>query len=240
MNKKDEPLKTRLYQDRDDEQVTRVVQRGLQPYQPVEDQPTHILHQSQDATAGGSLYPDPQQTVVGPRIMPSAQALHPNVQARAAPSGGPGGEARTAHFVTGIPHDSLGLPHNVRATAQGVEPVVGFVIVVRGPGSGSFRPIFYGMNALGRGEDQRVSLDFGDQRISREAHAFIIYDDMERRFYIRDGGKSNLVRLNARPVMQPTELSARDILELGDTSLCFLPFCGPDFDWQPTNDAASD
>lgn len=111
------------------------------------------------------------------------------------------------------------------------DPVAGWVVVVKGPGRGSFSPVFVGMNSVGREPTQRVSLSFGDDSISREEHAFITYDEEDRRFYLQHGGKSNLVRLGSQPVLSPTELQANDLIRIGRTTLLFVPCCGPDFSW---------
>lgn len=110
--------------------------------------------------------------------------------------------------------------------------VVGWLVVTGGEGRGKFSPIFDGMNSVGRGADQSTRLDFGDETISREGHAFITYDYVARKFYIQHGGKSNLVRVNQAPVLQPTELKQGDEISLGNTILRFVPFCGESFDWQ--------
>jgi hypothetical protein len=119
----------------------------------------------------------------------------------------------------------------ISSGAIDVEPVVGWLVVVRGPGRGSFRPIFVGMNSVGRDASQRISLNFGDDMISRQDHAFVAYDEETRRFYLQHGGKSNLVRLGSRPVLSPTELQPYDLMRIGKTTLRFVPFCGPDFAW---------
>ena len=112
-----------------------------------------------------------------------------------------------------------------------IDPVAGWVVVVKGPGRGAFRPLFVGMNSVGRDAGQRVRLSFGDDAISREEHAFITYDDEQRRFYVQHGGKANLVRLGKKPVLIPTELKANDLIRLGRTTLRFVPCCGADFSW---------
>jgi hypothetical protein len=111
------------------------------------------------------------------------------------------------------------------------DPVAGWLVVVKGPGRGGFRPIFVGMNSVGRESNQRISLSFGDDMISREEHAFIAYDEEARRFYLQHGGKANLVRLGGRPVLSPTELEAYDLIRIGKTTLRFIPLCGPEFAW---------
>ena len=111
------------------------------------------------------------------------------------------------------------------------DPVAGWVVVVKGPGRGNFRPVFVGMNSVGRDPSQRVCLSFGDEAISREEHAFITYDEEQRRFYVQHGGKANLVRLGKQPVLVPVELHADDLIRLGRTTLRFVPLCGADFSW---------
>ena len=111
------------------------------------------------------------------------------------------------------------------------DPVAGWLVVVKGPGRGGFSAIYVGMNSLGRDASQRVCLDFGDEAISREEHAFITYDEETRCFYLQHGGKSNLVRLGSDPVLTPTELKPGDLIRIGKTTLLFVPCCGPDFSW---------
>lgn len=115
--------------------------------------------------------------------------------------------------------------------AVDTDPVAGWIVVVKGPGRGGFRPIYVGMNSIGRGADQRIRIDFGDESISRKEHAFITYDDKTRTFYLHHGGKPNLVRLGGKPVLQPTELKPFDRFAIGNTTFRFVANCGPDFCW---------
>jgi hypothetical protein len=111
------------------------------------------------------------------------------------------------------------------------ELVAGWVVVVDGPGRGGYRAVYVGMNAVGRDPDQRVCLNFGDETISREQHAFITYDEEQRLFFLQHGGKSNLVRLGGQPVLSPVQLGANALIRIGRTTLRFIPCCGPDFSW---------
>lgn len=111
------------------------------------------------------------------------------------------------------------------------EPVAGWVVVVKGPGRGGYRPVYMGMNSVGRSSGQRIRLDFGDDSISREEHAFITYDEKARVYYLQHGGKSNLVRLHNQPVLMPVELKGGALISIGKTILRFVPLCGPEFDW---------
>jgi hypothetical protein len=119
----------------------------------------------------------------------------------------------------------------LRGETFDLEPVAGWVVVVDGPGRGGYRAVYVGMNSVGRDPSQRVCLDFGDETISREQHAFITYDEEQRLFFLQHGGKSNLVRLGGQPVLSPVELNANALIRIGRTTLRFFPCCGPDFSW---------
>jgi hypothetical protein len=119
----------------------------------------------------------------------------------------------------------------VRGADMQSDPVAGWLVVVKGPGRGCFQPVFPGMNSIGRDANQRISLSYGDDTISRQEHAFITYDDEQRRFYIQHGGKANLIRVGDQPVLVPTELKPNDLIRIGKSTLRFVPLCGSDFSW---------
>lgn len=119
----------------------------------------------------------------------------------------------------------------MRGQDMQTDPVTGWLVVVKGPGRGSYRAVFPGMNAIGRDASQRISLSFGDDTISRQEHAFVIYDDEQRRFFLQHGGKANLIRVGDQPVLVPTELKAGDKIRIGKTTLLFVPLCSADFSW---------
>ena len=118
-----------------------------------------------------------------------------------------------------------------RAQEDDSLPVVGWLVVYKGPGRGKAVSLVNGMNGIGRGEDQTVQVDFGDESISRDTHAYITYDDEERNFYVSHGGKQNVVRLNGRPVLNSEPLTDGDSIRMGATTMRFCALCGPDFDW---------
>lgn len=113
------------------------------------------------------------------------------------------------------------------------DPVVGWLVVVDGPGTGASVSLGYGMNSIGRAPTERVSIDFGDEEISRSQHALLTYDPKGRKFFIQHGGGRNLTYLGAdnRPVLTPIELKGGEEISIGSTKLRFVPFCGSDFDW---------
>jgi hypothetical protein len=112
------------------------------------------------------------------------------------------------------------------------DPVVGWLVVVGGPGIGQFRPIFEGNNSLGRAATNRIPIDFGDDAISSEEQAYIRYDSAERSFlFVPNLAKTNVVSLNEKRPTGAVELAQMDVITMGRTQLVFVPFCGADFDW---------
>lgn len=112
------------------------------------------------------------------------------------------------------------------------DPVVGWLVVVDGLGRGADFSLGYGVNAIGRGENERVTLDFGDTQISRESHAILTYDPKGKQFFIQGGGGRNLTYLNDEVVLTPTLLSDKSIIQIGETSLKFVSFCDDNFNWE--------
>jgi hypothetical protein len=112
------------------------------------------------------------------------------------------------------------------------DPVVGWLVVVGGPGLGSYRPIFEGNNTIGRAANQHIPIDFGDDAISSEEQAYIRYDSSERGFlFVPNLAKTNVVSVNDKRPTGAVVLNAMDVIAMGRTQLVFVPFCGPDFDW---------
>jgi hypothetical protein len=118
------------------------------------------------------------------------------------------------------------------------DPVVGWLVIVGGPGIGSYRPIFEGNNTLGRSSSQRIPLDFGDDSISSEEQAYIRYDSSARSFlFVPNLAKTNVVSINDKRPTGAVELSQMDVITVGRTQVVFVPFCGAEFDWAELTDA---
>lgn len=137
---------------------------------------------------------------------------------------------RTRMIMRPTPTTTASAPE-VRSGSDTDRLVVGWLVVVNGPGRGRFASIYDGLNSIGRGPNEATILNFGDDGISREQHAFITYDYKTRLFYLQHGGKAGIVRLNDQPVLQPMILNDRDVISISQTTLRFVAFCGPHFDW---------
>ncbi len=121
------------------------------------------------------------------------------------------------------------------SNSDGMFPV-GWVVVVSEMGRGASFPLFDGVAKVGRGSDQSVCLNFGDNSISRDNHISIAYDSEQNKFFVGQSGKSNLVRLNGKPLLSTEELHSKDLIRLGETTLRFIAFCSEDFGWNMAED----
>lgn len=117
------------------------------------------------------------------------------------------------------------------APTKSVKFPVGWIVVADGPGRGESFSLMSGMSQIGRGEDQAVQLDFGDNSISRMNHAAIVYDEDSKEFLLGHGGKSNIVRLNDKPLISNETLKTGDVIRIGETTLRFIALCGKSFNW---------
>ena len=108
---------------------------------------------------------------------------------------------------------------------------VGWLVVTAGPGRGSAFVLTRGVSQIGRGADQTVALDFGDMAISRQHHAAVRYDAVTHRLQIGHGGKSNLVRLNGKPLLSTETLADGDEIQIGETTLMLKVLCTAAFNW---------
>ena len=117
------------------------------------------------------------------------------------------------------------------AEAVVADPVVGWLVCIGGKHFGAGFSIFAGKNSVGRGEDNRIVVPL-DNSISRSKHAFIVYEQKKRNFYLQPGDSSGLTYLNDEYVTESKLLSAKDTIELGDSKFLFIPLCNEDFSWE--------
>ncbi len=117
------------------------------------------------------------------------------------------------------------------ATDRSSDPVVGWLVVITGPGRGSAVELGYGMNAVGRALSNRVVIDFGDDQISSEDHFRVAYDQQSREFHLIPAKGTNLLYVDGKAVLTPAPLAAMTDIRVGSTVLRFVPLCGAAWDW---------
>lgn len=111
------------------------------------------------------------------------------------------------------------------------EPVVGWLVCLKGKNFGNEFRIVAGKNSIGRNNTNEISL-IGEDSVSREKHAQIIYEPRKKEFFIKPGESSGLTYLNDDSIFETTKLKNNDILEFGDTKFLLVCLCGENFDWK--------
>lgn len=160
-----------------------------------------------------------------PSPVPAASAPEPDNQTRVYRPGAPSAGAAEVNESPAPASDPQAEEDRIS------NPVVGWLVVVSGPGSGGYRGIFDGRNRIGRAASADIPLDFGDTGISKE-QAIIHYDPKDRKFlFIPQLDVENFTYVNQEKPTAPVELKALDEIEMAATTLRFVPLCGPKFNW---------
>ena len=181
--------------------------------------------------------PEPARTQVAQTeldaLKPAADAMEEPVQMPAPAKGR--GSARSGRVKTRLLGFSAGSLERSdpfeKKPGTPVEFPVGWLVVVSEKGRGASFSLHDGVTKVGRGTDQTVSLNFGDNSISRDNHVSIAFDSEQNKFFIGHSGKTNLVRVNNVPLLSTEELKSKDLIRLGETTLRFIAFCADDFSW---------
>lgn len=113
---------------------------------------------------------------------------------------------------------------------MGIDPVVGWLVCVKGKEKGRDYRIHSDNNYIGRSEKMDICVR-GDETISRENHAVVSYDSIDKIYYFSPGEGRNIVRHNGKAIFQTVELNMYDRVVVGKTELVFMPLCGNDFEW---------
>jgi len=110
-------------------------------------------------------------------------------------------------------------------------PVVGWLVIVEGASMGKDFRIVPGINTIGRGMENMITINNGDNEISREKHCIVEFDVKNSKFYLERGTTTTYLNEN-RVGGEGSEMDAGDIIEIGKTKLKFIPFCSSDYCWE--------
>lgn len=143
-------------------------------------------------------------------------------------------------FQAGVPDEGKTMPvikkaivgDDKEAAQNFIDPVVGWLVSVGGAQKGQDYRLHDGYNDIGRGSSNYVVIK-GDDQISRDRQAQVIYDGQSRSFFFVAGEGRNVLRLNGQLALKGNAipLKAYDVIQMGETTLVFIPLCGDNFDW---------
>lgn len=117
----------------------------------------------------------------------------------------------------------------------GNEPVVGWLVCLKGVYKGESFNLKTGQNFIGRSLNMDIVLK-DEASVSRENHSMIMYDPKHNNFHILPGQSSSITYLNDSALFGPTLLKPYDLIALGECLLSFVPFCSELFNWDNYKD----
>ncbi|MCK5652111.1 MAG: FHA domain-containing protein [Gemmatimonadetes bacterium] len=179
------------------------------------------------ASPGSGSEPPTEPLGNGPEAPPGDRGAAPTASLEGGVS--PGMRGGEASARAGSKEDE-GVTIGVAGQPRGVDPVVGWLVCVKGPDRGRDFRIRAERNFIGRSRDMDVALT-EDQSVSRDRHAILSYDPRTHVFVLAPGEGRGLVYHNGTSVLTPVQVNAHDTIELGESTLRFIPLCGDDFSW---------
>jgi len=127
------------------------------------------------------------------------------------------------------PKSSKPKPQNSRGVVM--EAVVAWLVIIDGLGMGKSFEIHSGINDIGKGSQNSISIDFNDNKIEDIRHFVIIYDYKKQAFLIQKGSNNAQLFLNNKEILFFENLEDGDIIKVGDTTMKFVAFCKNEFQW---------
>lgn len=118
--------------------------------------------------------------------------------------------------------------------SNSIDPVVGWLICIKGEYFGESFNIKEGNNCIGRSMSMDIAFP-KDTSISRERHAVVVFEPNKGVFYLKSGESSGLTYLNGELLLLYKELSDYDRISLGNSEFIFMHFAGDKFVWDTYN-----
>jgi hypothetical protein len=158
--------------------------------------------------------------------------------------GGGGDEEKTALYNSPSSRDEEKTVYHSPSSSAGndstqseqdpSQPILlaGWLAVISEEGRGTSYTLTFGMNTIGRSDENHISIQNGDSSISREKHALIIYDYANNLFFIKHGDGQFLSYVNGEVLLDTRQLKANDKIKIGSTELMFVPLCSEAFKWE--------
>ena len=114
-------------------------------------------------------------------------------------------------------------------TKMQADPVVGWLVCIKGAGRGRDYRLHTGRNFLGRGLKMDICIT-EDDTITRENHCSVVFDPKGKVFYISPG-EGSITYLNDKLLDDSGKLSEGDVITAGLTDLVFIPYCKEGRTW---------
>ena len=115
-----------------------------------------------------------------------------------------------------------------------LDPVVGWLVCVKGEEKGRDYRLHAGRNFVGRAEHMDVAI-YDDPEVSREDHCSLIYDPLHGD-YLLFPGSGGATFFDGNPVREPVLLRDGGEIGIGGALFIFIAFCKGGQSWGLTTD----
>ncbi|MDD6037976.1 MAG: hypothetical protein PUD20_04130 [bacterium] len=116
-------------------------------------------------------------------------------------------------------------------TNKRAEPVVGWLVCIKGESFGESYPLRGNKNYIGCLANSNVIIR-QDNDVFEEQYGVIIYDNYRRTFIAQPRETRESYYINGKTVINDVQLQAYDILDMGNARLIFMPLCSEKFCWE--------
>lgn len=181
-----------------------------------------------------------REKTVAMGITPPGFGGAPQGQAAPGPAPAAAGSGKGTTIAIGVPmpdvNQAQGGSNGNKTMAifeqlHGMDPVVGWLVQINGDSKGKDYRIHSDNNYIGRSEKMDICIK-GDDTISRENQAIIVYDSLDKKYYLAPGEGRSIIRINGKALLGNEELKNYDKLTIGSTEFIFMALCGENFAWE--------
>ena len=187
-----------------------------------------MSHNTKECFRGHTFEPDYPESDDCPYCAKMERGIRPTKTVPFYPDGSPGTASAASSASTASPTKPLSRSKTVADYGDVQDPVAGWLVATVGPLRGQDFRVPLGRSSFGRDPSCRICI-VGDPSVS--SHQGYINYSRNRRFMVSPGEGSSLLYVNGAEVLSPIELHAYDVIEIGKTTMAFIPFCGEQFDW---------
>lgn len=133
----------------------------------------------------------------------------------------------TQHYLEEVEENdkTIGLFFN----AEGVQPVVGWLVCEDGPERGNSYKIVSGRNFIGRSHKSDIVI-YDDQSISREKHCSVIFEPKTCNFYVMPS-EQTITLLNGDTLTDAVCITDDDVISIGKSKFRMIPYCKKGREW---------
>ena len=122
------------------------------------------------------------------------------------------------------------IPDDITAEELNSNPVIGWLVAIKGAHKGRSYEVKQGRNFIGRSTAMDICLS-GNSKISRDRHAIITYDPRSKKCFLQPDETRDLIYINDELLFGPMPMKHNDVIVLADEEFVFLALQCDKADW---------